>query len=149
MPTAEGLVDCRGVNGSISLSKEKMVVRSEGFGLVQFREMPLNKITAVVVERKGVIPFATLTILAATITALASYNPLWFLFSLTQQETLIVTTAGLSAAVVCAIPTLFRLLFVNVLVRSEGEPNALIIRFVLIRRAKRLARRFREFSSTS
>ena len=149
MPVAEELIDCRGINGSISLSKDKMVVRSEGFGLVQFRELPINKITAVVVERKSVIPFAMLTILAATIAAIAADNPFWFLFNLTQQETLIVTMAGVSASVVCAIPTLFRLLFVNILVRSEGEPNALIIRFVLVRRAKRLARQFREFSSTS
>ncbi len=140
---------CRGVNGSISLSREKMVVRSEGFGSVQFRELPLSKITAVVVERKGVIPFAILTILAVSVTALAWYNALWFLINLTQQEILIVASAGLFATVVCAIPTVFRILFVNVLVRSEGEPNALIIRFVLVRRAKRLARRFREFSSTS
>lgn len=149
MPTTEESVDCRGVNGSISLSKDKMVIRSEGFGLVQFRELPLSKITAVVVERKGVIPFAILTILAATVTAIAADNPFWFLFSLTQQETLVVTSAGLVATVVCATPTMFRLLFVNVLVRSEGEPNAMIIRFVLVRRAKRLARRFRELSSTS
>ncbi len=148
MPDADE-VDCRGVNGSISLSKDKMVVRSEGFGLVQFRELPLNKITAVVVERKGVIPFAILTLLAAAITAVAADNPFWFLFNLTQQQTLLVTTAGVFAAVVCAIPTLFRLLFVNVLVRSEGEANAMILRFVLVRRAKHLARRFRELSSMS
>lgn len=149
MPSAEELIDCRGVNGSINLSQDKMVIRSEGFGSVQFREMALDKITAVVVERKGVIPFATLTIIATILTVLAWYNSLWFLINLTQPDILIITSCGLAAAVVCAIPMMFRLLFVNVLVRSEGEPNALIIRFVLVRQAKRLARRFRELSSSS
>ncbi len=149
MPSAEELIVCRGVNGSINLSKDKMVIRSEGFGSVQFREMDLSKITAVVVERKSVIPFATLTVLASAVTVSAWYNAHWFLINLTQQDILIITLCGLSAAVVCAIPMMFRLLFVNVLVRSEGEPNALIIRFVLVRQAKRLARRFRDLSSSS
>ena len=148
MPSAEESIDCRGVNGSISLSKDKMVSRSEGFGLVQFRDMPLNKITAVVVERKSVIPFATLTILATAIAVSAWYNALWFLINLTQQDILTITSGGLIVAVVCVIPMMFRLLFVNVLVRSEGEPNALIVRLVPVRQAKRLAKRFRELSSS-
>ena len=148
MPSAEELIGCRGVNGSINLSKDKMVIRSEGFGSVQFRDMALNKITAVVVERKSVIPFATLTILASTVTVSAWYNALWFLINLTQQDILIITSGGLCAAVVCAVPMVFRLLFVNVLVRSEGEPGALIVRLVPVRQAKRLARRFRELSSS-
>jgi len=148
LPSAEESIDCRGVNGSISLSKDKMVSRSEGFGSVQFRDMPLNKITAVVVERKSVIPFATLTILATAIAVSAWYNALWFLINLTQQDILTITSGGLIVAVVCVIPMMFRLLFVNVLVRSEGEPNALIVRLVPVRQAKRLAKRFRELASS-
>ena len=148
MPSAEKLIGCRGVNGSISLSKDKMVIRSEGFGSVEFREVALNKVTAVVVERKSVIPFATLTILASMVTVSAWYNALWFLINLTEQGILMITSGGLSVAVVCAVPMMFRLLFVNVLVRSEGEPNALIVRLVPVRQAKRLARRFRELSSS-
>ena len=148
MPSAEKLIGCRGVNGSINLSKDKMVIRSEGFGSVEFREVALNKVTAVVVERKSVIPFATLTILASMVTVSAWYNALWFLINLTEQGILMITSGGLSVAVVCAVPMMFRLLFVNVLVRSEGEPNALIVRLVPVRQAKRLARRFRELSSS-
>jgi len=148
LPSAEKLIGCRGVNGSISLSKDKMVIRSEGFGSVEFREVALNKVTAVVVERKSVIPFATLTILASMATVSAWYNALWFLINLTEQGILMITSGGLSVAVVCAVPMMFRLLFVNVLVRSEGEPNALIVRLVPVRQAKRLARRFRELSSS-
>jgi len=148
MPSVEELIGCRGVNGSISLSKAKMVIRSEGFGSVQFRDVLLSKITAVVVERKSVIPFATLTILAAAVTVSAWYNALWFLINLTQQDILMITPGGLIVAVVCAVPMMFRLLFVNVLVRSEGELNALIVRLVPVRQAKRLARRFRELSSS-
>jgi hypothetical protein len=125
-----------------------MVIRSEGFGSVEFREVALNKVTAVVVERKSVIPFATLTILASMVTVSAWYNALWFLINLTEQGILMITSGGLSVAVVCAVPMMFRLLFVNVLVRSEGEPNALIVRLVPVRQAKRLARRFRELSSS-
>ena len=148
MPSAEKLIGCRGVNGSISLSKDKMVIRSEGFGSVEFREVALNKVTAVVVERKSVIPFATLTILASMVTVSAWYNALWFLINLTEQGILMITSGGLSVAVLCAVPMMFRLLFVNVLVRSEGEPNALIVRLVPVRQAKRLAKRFRELSSS-
>jgi len=148
LPSAEKLIGCRGVNGSINLSKDKMVIRSEGFGSVEFREVALNKVTAVVVERKSVIPFATLTILASMVTVSAWYNALWFLINLTEQGILMITSGGLSVAVVCAVPMMFRLLFVNVLVRSEGEPNALIVRLVPVRQAKRLARRFRELSSS-
>ncbi|HXZ89874.1 MAG TPA: hypothetical protein VEG61_02325 [Candidatus Dormibacteraeota bacterium] len=148
MSSAEESIDCRGVNGSISLSKDKMVSRSEGFGSVQFREMPLNKITAVVVERKSVIPFATLTILATAVTVSAWYNALWFLINLTELDILTITSGGLIVAVVCAVPMMFRLLFVNVLVRSEGEPDALMVRLVPVHQAKRLARRFRELSSS-
>ena len=125
-----------------------MVIRSEGFGSVEFREVALNKVTAVVVERKSVIPFATLTILASMVTVSAWYNALWFLINLTEQGILMITSGGLSVAVVCAVPMMFRLLFVNVLVRSEGEPNALIVRLVPVRQAKRLAKRFRELSSS-
>jgi len=148
LPSAEKLIGCRGVNGSISLSKDKMVIRSEGFGSVEFREVALNKVTAVVVERKSVIPFATLTILASMVTVSAWYNALWFLINLTEQGILMITSGGLSVAVLCAVPMMFRLLFVNVLVRSEGEPNALIVRLVPVRQAKRLAKRFRELSSS-
>jgi len=148
LPSAEKLIGCRGVNGSINLSKDKMVIRSEGFGSVEFREVALNKVTAVVVERKSVIPFATLTILASVVTVSAWYNALWFLINLTEQGILMITSGGLSVAVVCAVPMMFRLLFVNVLVRSEGEPNALIVRLVPVRQAKRLAKRFRELSSS-
>jgi hypothetical protein len=125
-----------------------MVIRSEGFGSVEFREVALNKVTAVVVERKSVIPFATLTILASMVTVSAWYNALWFLINLTEQGILMITSGGLSVAVLCAVPMMFRLLFVNVLVRSEGEPNALIVRLVPVRQAKRLAKRFRELSSS-
>ena len=148
LPSAEESIGCRGVNGSISLSKDKMVIRSEGFDSVQFRELLLNKITAVVVERKSVIPFATLTILATAVTVSAWYNAVWFLINLTQQDILIIASGGLIVAIVCAVPMMLRLLFVNVLVRSEGEANALIVRLVSVRQAKRLARRFRELSSS-
>ena len=125
-----------------------MVIRSEGFDSVQFRELLLNKITAVVVERKSVIPFATLTILATAVTVSAWYNAVWFLINLTQQDILIIASGGLIVAILCAVPMMLRLLFVNVLVRSEGEANALIVRLVSVRQAKRLARRFRELSSS-
>jgi hypothetical protein len=126
-----------------------MLIRNGGFSSAQLREIALSKILAVVVERKSVVPFVTFTILAGVATILARYNVLWFLIDLTTDQIRVITSAGVAATVSCAIPMVLRLLFVNVLVRPEGEPKALKVRLVAVRPAKRLAKRFRELSTTS
>jgi hypothetical protein len=110
--------------------------------------MPLNSIRAVVVERKSVVPFATLTILGSVVTILAQYNALWFLINLAPSQIYLITRAGFSAVILCVILMILRLVFVNVSVRSEGGSTALMVRLVPLRPAKRLARRFRELSAS-
>jgi hypothetical protein len=139
-------VSCRGINGSIKLSKDKMQLIGGGLGSAQCHEVSYSDVLAVVVERKSIVPFATLAILAFVLALIAKYNALWFVIDLSRTE-IFITSIGLGIAILCAIPTILRLMFVNVLVRSSRGPLA--VRLVPIRSAKRLARRFSEMSAGS
>ena len=144
MSTQE-LGSCHGANGSITLYPDRMVVRHGG--LTRLHEIPLTQIRAVIVERKTIIPFATVTVLATAATVLAKYNPIWFLVNLSDKESTLVSFAALSIAIVFAFPVVLRSAFVSVSVRSEGEPVLFRLGFVPARPAKRLAKRFRELSA--
>jgi hypothetical protein len=143
--STQDLCGCHGVNGSIVLYPDRMVIRHGG--VTHLHEIPLTQIRAVIVERKSVIPFATVTVLAAAATFLAKYNPIWFLVNLSDKDSTLVSFAALSIAIVFAIPVVLRSAFVNVSVRSEGEPVLVRLGFVPARPAKRLAKRFRELSA--
>jgi len=145
---AEKTISCRGANGSIVLSNDKMLIQSSFLRSTPFHEMPLNSIRAVVVERKSVIPFATLTILGSVVTILAQYNALWFMINLEPSQVYLITRVGFSAVILCVILMTLRLVFVNVSVRSEGDSTVLTVRLVPLRPAKRLVRRFRELSAS-
>jgi hypothetical protein len=139
-------VSCRGINGSIKLSKGKMHLIGGGLGSAQSHEVSYSDVSAVVVQRKSVVPFATLTILAFALALIAKYNALWFVIDLSRIGVFI-TWIGLTIAILSAVPAILRLMFVNVLIRSKGGP--LTVRLVPGRSAKRLARRFSEMSTGS
>jgi len=139
-------VRCRGINGSITLSKDSLHIIGGSLGSVESREIPFSHVSAVVVQRKSVVPFATLTILAVVAVLISKYNPLWFVIDLSRVDPLI-ALIGIGVAILCGIPTILRLTFVNVSIRSGG--SLLTIRFVLVRSARRLARSFSEMSSGS
>lgn len=145
---SEESVKCRGVNGSIYLRENRMQIMGGGFGSTQPRDIPFNEVSAVVVERKSVVPFATVLVLTVVVIVVAEYNMVWFIVDLSRYEALITSGAILSVAV-CAVMILLRTMFVNVLVRSTGEGAASTLRLVPIHCAKRLARRFREMSTGS
>jgi hypothetical protein len=139
-------VSCRGINGSIKLSKDKMQLIRGGLGSAESLEVAYTEVLAVVVQRKSVVPFATLTVLAFALALIAKYNVLWFVIDLSRTG-IFITMIGLGIAILSAVPTLLRLMFVNVLVRSGRGP--LTVRLVPIRSARRLARRFSEVSAGS
>jgi hypothetical protein len=112
-------------------------------------ELPVERIRAVIVERKSVIPSATVTALTAVVAVLAKYNAFWFLVNFTPENAGRVSVIGLLASIVCAIPTISRALFVNVSIAWDGEPAFFHVRFVPAYLGRRLARRFQELSSGS
>lgn len=145
MPMLDEPVSCRGINGSIKLSKDKIQLTAR-FGSRQYHEISFRDVSAVVVDRKSVVPFATVTILALVMALVAKYNALWFVVDLSRTG-FFITWIGFGIAILCAIPTILRLMLVNVVVRSNHCP--LTVRLVPIRSAKRLARRFSEMSAGS
>ena len=138
-------VTCRGINGSISISKDGMSI-IVGLSSAQAYEIRFGDISAVVVERKSVVPFMTLMILAVIVFMVARYNLFWFVISINNWERFI-TPVTSAVAILCAIVTLLQLVFVTVTVRSRREP--LTVRLVPSRSAKRLARRFSELCGGS
>jgi hypothetical protein len=147
--TLEESFNCSGVTGSIKLYPSKIVIDRKEWGGSKSHELPLKRITAVVVERKSVMPFATLTILAAAAAVLTRYNALWFLVNLTRDNLVMVSSAALAAAVICAIPTVLRTFFVSVSITWDGDPPSFRVSFVSIRRGKRLAKQFQDFTMGS
>lgn len=139
---------CRGV-GTITLCRERMIIDESGWVTVKSHELPVKKIRSVIVERKSVIPFATITVLAAIATAIAKYNALWFLVNLNALTEAWLSMAAIAICVVSIIPTLSRAIFVNVVVTWHGEPSSFRLRFVPTRAGRRLTRRFLEVSTGS
>jgi len=132
--------------GSINLYNDRMVINSKEWGVSKSYQLPINRIRSVVVERKGVIPFATLTLIAAATTLMTRYNALWFLVNLTPQNAQILSSYALLVSVVSALPTLFRMLFVSVSITWDGNPTSFRVGFVPLRPGKRLAQKFQELS---
>jgi hypothetical protein len=139
-------VRCRGINGSITLSKDNLHIIGGGLGSIEAHEIPFSQVSAVVVQRKSVVPFATLTILAVVVVLISKYNALWFVIDLSRTG-LLITPIAVGVAILCAIPTVLRLNFVNVSIRSSG--SLLTVRLVPIRSARKLARSFSEMSAGS
>lgn len=146
MCAAKELYHCNGVNGSITLYRDKMDINSNSWGFSNSYQLPIERISAVVVERKSVMPFATLAVLAAIITVLTRFNALWFLVDLGPQRAIILSSSALAFAAICAIPALVRVFFVSVSVTWDGNPTVFRVGFVIGRRGKRLAKRFQELS---
>jgi hypothetical protein len=144
MPSSEHTLSCRGINGSIELSRDNMRVSGAGIELSQSADIPYEEVSAVLVQRKSVVPFATLTILAAVATLLARFNPLGYFMDVRQIQFL-VTPIALGLGILFAAVTLVRSCFVSVSVRSTR--GLFTVRFVPVRSGKRLAQSFSEIST--
>jgi hypothetical protein len=145
----ERLLKCRGGFGAITLYVDKMIIDESSWRIAKSYELPVTRIRAVIVERKSVIPFATIMVLIAIATVAVKYNALWFLVNLTPPTAALMSMTMLAICVVSAIPALLRAIFVNVAVTWDGEPSSFRVRFVPAHMGRRLAKRFHEASTGS
>jgi len=137
-----------GWNYAITLdsSSESVIIR-QTLGRTRRYEVPVNHIRSIVVERKSVVPFAALAILSALTTLLIGYGPVPYLISLGPANMGKSTLIGALACMIFALPSISRILFVNVYVSWDAEPRSLLIRFVPSQSGKRLADMFLEMSN--
>jgi len=145
MDAEEELVKCRGGTRTLTLYRDRLIVSEAGWRAAKFHELPIKCIRAVIVERKSIIPFASIIVLAAIATVVIKYDVLGFLIDLRTQTSWL-STVALAVCISCAIPALSRAIFVNVTVSWDGGPSPLRVRFVPAYLGRRLARRFREVS---
>ena len=147
MVTGE-LYKCAGWNYAITLdSNSERVIMRQTVGRMRRYEVPMDRIKSIVVERKSVVPFAALTILSALTTLLIGYGPLPYLINLSPENMGRSTMIGALACIIFALPSISRLLFVNVYVSWDTAPGSLLIRFVTSHSGKRLADMFLEMSN--
>lgn len=147
MPAAEESFNCRGVNASISLYRDRIIIDSKEWGVSKSYQLPIGRISAVVIERKSIIPFATLAIFTAAVAVITRYNVLSFLVDLAPETAGMLSSVALFVAVICAIPVLIRILFVSVSIAWDGDPTSFRVGFVLLRPGKRLTSKFQESST--
>jgi len=138
---------CKGVNYSVTLQPNKMIIKKALRGKADVHELPIQNVGAVIVRRKSVVPFAGFTALAAIATVLVRYNALWFLVNLSTAGEATFGTIALLATVLFAIPTVGYALFVDVAITWGGTPESFLVRFVPIQQGRNLARRFHGASS--
>ncbi len=147
MPARPKEFTCRGINRSVTLHENGMTITADNWRKSKSHELPLNRIESVIVQRKSVVPFASLTIFAAIAAVITRFNALWFIFPLDPPRNLIFSTPPLIAAIVFAIPTLSRAFFVEVVISWEGRPKSFLVRLVPAGRGSRLARHFQRISA--
>lgn len=124
-----------------------MIIASKEWGISKSYELPIERITSVVVERKNVVPFATLTLLSAIVTVVGRYNALWFLVNLSFKNSQMLSATAFFITVLLATPTVFRVLFVRVSITWDGDPTTFRVGFVPVRPGKRLAQKFQELAT--
>lgn len=146
MSKAEEAFKCAGLNGSISLYRDRMVINSKAVGVSKTYQLPINRIRTVMVERKSIIPFVTLMILSAALAAVIKYNGLWFVINFPAAVAGFLSSVALLTSIICAVLVLVRILFVSVTITWDGDPTSFRVGYVPIRPGKRLARRFQESS---
>ncbi len=133
---------CKGVNYTVTLRSDKMIIKKALSGKADFYELPIQKVAAVIVRRRSIVPFAGFTALAAIATILVRYNALWFLFNLSTWQRETFGTVALLATVLFAIPTVGYALFVDVAITWGDTPKSFLIHFVPAQQGRSLARRF-------
>jgi hypothetical protein len=136
---------CNGGNYSILLQSDWMILRPKAWLKRSMHKIPLRDIRSVIVERKSVIPFATLTVISIIAAIVLRFNAFWFVVDLSPNSRIKVL-ANLAVLILVA-PTLLRLLFVNVVISSITN-ESWRIRLVSTRSGKRLVTKFHELSGS-
>ncbi len=137
---------CAGIDGSVSLREDEMTITTRVFARKKVHNLAVARVESVLVQRKSVVPFLSLTLIAVIAAVVAQFNALWFLIALDPPRNTQVATVAILFGVVFAIPTLARALFVNVLVIWVGRPKSFLVHLVLVGSGRRLARRFHRIS---
>ena len=134
---------CHGGNYSILLWPEYLVLQ-KCWRKRPSHKIPLREIRSVIVERKSVIPFATMTVLFLIVTIALKYNALWFLLDLSGDSRF--SAAAFLLVLFFVAPTFSRMLFVNVQISTQTAMWC--VRFVPAQSGKRLVKRLHEFSGS-
>ena len=92
------------------------------------------------------IPVASSATLLGIIGVLVKFNSLWFLFDLNQGISWKISLIALLPAMLLAIPTVERALFVNVIIASFNR-ETWRVNFVRSNSGRNFAAKFLEFSS--
>ncbi len=146
MSKVEEAFKCGGLNGSISLYRDRMVINSKAVGVSKTYQLPVNRIRTVVVQRKSIVPFVISMIFTAALAAVIKYNSLWFVIDFPPPVSEFLSSVALLTSIICAVPVLVRVLFVSVTITWDGDPTSFRVGFVPVRPGKRLAKRFQESS---
>jgi hypothetical protein len=149
LPAVEEPFNCSGLVGSIKLYNDRMVIVSKEWGISKSYQLPIERIKSVVVERKSIVPFATIALLSAIAAVIGRYNALWFLVNLSPENAQVVSSTALLVTALCTIPTFFRGLFVSVSITWDGDPTSFRVGFVPVRPGKRLAHKFQQLLAWS
>lgn len=144
MPTKESYI-CNGGNYSIILDSEHLILQQKGWRFGPSHKIPMRDVRSVIVERKSVMPFATMTALSMIGAVALQYNAFWFVVNLSPEHRF--TVVAILAALLFAAPTLSRTFFVNVVI-SSAKNDLWRVRFVPTRSGKRLATKFQDLSGS-
>ena len=121
-------------------------MRAKGWRQGFQQTVPLNQVHSVVVERKSMMPVASLASLLGIIGILVKYNAVWFLFDLSQDISWKLSLIAFLPAMLLAIPTVERALFVNLIIASSNT-ETWRINFVRSKAGRAFASKFLEFSA--
>jgi hypothetical protein len=148
MSSDESPYVCDGGSCTISMDYQNMVLRPKRLMNKFEQRIPLNRISSVIVQRKSVMPFITMTVLAAIVSVIVKYNSLWFLVDLTADISSKGSVIAFIIALSCAVLALSRILFVNVVITSITS-ETWRVRFVTAKSGLRLASKFQELTEGS
>jgi hypothetical protein len=138
---------CRGLNYVVTLDEDSMILRSRGWVRSSSHELPVDRVKAVIVLRKSLVPYAAFTILAAIATLVTKFNSFWFLVNLSPDQEALLGNIAMLATALFAIPSVLRALFVEIVISWGGRPSPFLVRFVRAGQGRRLARMFDRLSS--
>lgn len=131
----------------VTLGDDSVILRSTSWLRSSFHELPVDRVKAIIVLRKSIVPYASFTILAAIAALLTKFNAFWFLVNLSLGQEALLGNLAIVAAVLLAIPSVLRALFVDIVISWGGRPSSFLVRFVPADQGRRLTRRFNRLSS--
>ncbi len=138
---------CKGLNYTVSLDEDSMTLRSTGWVRSSSHELPVDRVKAVIILRKSIVPYAAFTVLSAIAAVLTRFNAFWFLINLSPDQEALLGNIAILATALLAIPSVSRALFVDIVISWSGRPASFLVRFVPADQGRRLTRRFNRLSS--